>query len=207
MYVQDKIESNMIKEINEHRMIDGKTLFEWWEECWPDLPRWGWDTQPLSTQCAFNTLAERINAEMGRPLILEEGAIQVNLPDLCKPGAVIEVAKIPPITTIQAQRVPGALREKVYDASREWWLTQLSFTTPVDDAEAEKIKQLSKDTYKAAVENTLVVLPEATYKKAVIHSAKFLGPIPMSAPMENPDHSTHHKSCALRHNGITCTCP
>lgn len=180
--------------------INGKTLFDWWEECWPDLPRWGWDNQPPVSQRAFNTLADRIRAEMGRPLIVEEGAFQINLPDFVTPGQVI---KLP----MPQQRVPGELRDKVYGASKEWWLTQLGFAKPVDEAEAEKIKQLSKATYEDAVKNTMVASPEATYKKAVVHSAKFLGPIPMSAPMENPDHSTHHKSCALRHHGIACTCP
>lgn len=206
-------------------MIDGKTIYDWYEEGLPDwVPRWGWTNLAEKTQQRWNALAERINAEMGRPLVVESdaftegevaeffrpGAVIVVDPLLkameskepYKPGDVVSLGYIPPGTLVQigndpnvvkmpVQRVPGALREKVYEASKEWWLTQLGFATPVDEVEAEKIKQLS----------------EATYKKAIIHSAKFLGPMPMSGPMENPDHSTHHKSCALRHDGITCTCP
>lgn len=193
--------------------IDSKTLFDWWEECWPNLFQWGWDNQISTTQRAFNALAERIKAEMGRPLIIENGAFQIHLPDLCKPGEVIEVAKIPPITTIQAQRVPGELRDKVYDASKEWWLTQLGFAEPADDGEAKKIKALSNKTYEDAIKNTIFVLPDneptsvlndpqAAYDKFKDNSL-----IGKMATATSNEYSTHHKSCALRHDGITCTCP
>lgn len=142
-------------------MIDGKTLFDWWEECWPDLPRWGWDNQPSVSQRAFNALAERINLEMGKPIIVFEKVLEdVNLDDFNRPGSVIRCGAIPPGTEIQVPDVMVQLTD-------------------------EGIKQLSKATFKAAIENTLVAYP----------------------PTSNPDTSTHHKSCALRHDGIACTCP
>lgn len=123
-------------------MIDGKTLFDWWEESWPDAPRWGWDNQLSVVQRAFNALAERIKAEMGRPLIIEEGAIQVNLSDLAKPGFA---------TLAEEPRIEG--------------LQKIEFR-PDEFAEIKLVASASSNEY-----------------------------------------STHHKSCALRHDGITCTCP
>ena len=147
--------------------IDGETLYGWWEENWPkDIRRGTWNHISKEGQAGWNALAERIKAEMGRPRKSEQ------------------VYTIPYISSFPVQRVPGALRDKVYDASKEWWLTRLGFAEPADEAEAEKIKALSKKTYEDAIKNTLVA----------------------SASTDN-EYSTHHKSCALRHDGIACTCP
>lgn len=182
--------------------IDGETLYKWWEETWPKNVRWGWFGVTKEGKAAWNALAERIKAEMGRPPIVAEGTFtEEDIEELFKPGAVIQ-------QKMSVQRIPGTLREKVYGASKEWWLTQLGFANPADDAETEKIKQLSKATYEDAVKNTLGFDPG--YSERILEQAIEAGKMPGQtkvAKATTNEYSTHHKSCALRHDGIACTCP
>lgn len=213
-------------------MIDGKTLFYWFQDGQPQAwRRWEWTILTEDGQNVWNTFAERIKAEMGQPLVVDDaGFTEEDVKEFFRPGAVIV---IDPLLKAMESKEP-------YKPGDVIPLGALPPGTIV------QVEELSKAIFKDAIENTLIAStePDIVYSlrhyKAVkfdpksygvvtigtaddelgfdpkyserileqaIKEGKMPGQTKVAKATTNDEYSTHHKSCALRHDGITCTCP